>query len=164
MQVSKEPRVVHNNTAITFEEAETQNLAKTHDDTFVTLESLDRYRKFGWSHLSKHTWKMSINRSDIIGPPAPLIDFTSETSMSLGTIKLLVLAAGVLKIVEFTVFNRSAAYNVILGTPWIYQMKAVPSTYHQCIKFPTPNRVGTIWGDQEMSRSCYLTGHRLKIQ
>ncbi|KAL1188199.1 hypothetical protein V5N11_003228 [Cardamine amara subsp. amara] len=81
--------------------------------------------------------------------------------MSLGTIKLLVVAEGLSKIVEFTVFDHPAAYNVILGTPWIYQMKAVPLTYHQCMKLPTPKGVGTINGDHEMSRSSYLTSHML---
>ncbi|KAG7568048.1 Retrotransposon gag domain [Arabidopsis thaliana x Arabidopsis arenosa] len=82
--------------------------------------------------------RMGISKADIIGPPAPLVAFTSDTSMSLGNIKLPVLAAGVPKIIEFIVFDRPAAYNIILGTPWIYQMKAIPSTYHQCVKFPTP--------------------------
>ncbi|KAG7557031.1 Reverse transcriptase domain [Arabidopsis suecica] len=93
--------------------------------------------------------RMGISKADIIGPPAPLVAFTSDTSMSLGNIKLPALAAGVPKIVEFIVFDRPAAYNIILGTPWIYQMKAIPSTYHQCVKFPTPGGIGTIRGDQE---------------
>lgn len=50
--------------------------------------------------------------------------------MSLGTIVLLVSAEGIVKMIEFTVFDHPVAYNVILETPWIYEMKAVPSTYH----------------------------------
>ncbi|KAL1226414.1 hypothetical protein V5N11_023001 [Cardamine amara subsp. amara] len=107
---------------------------------------------------------MGTNRAAIVGPPAPLIAFTSETSMSLGTIKLPMLAEGVSKIIEFTFFYWPTAYNVILGTPWIYQMKYVPSTYHQCEKFPTLSGVGTVNGDKKMSRSCYLTSHMLKNQ
>ncbi|CAE5959424.1 unnamed protein product [Arabidopsis arenosa] len=103
--------------------------------------------------------RMGISKADIIGPPAPLVAFTSDTSMSLRNIKLLVLAAGVPKIVEFIVFDRPAAYNIILETPWLFQMKAIPSTYHQSVKFPTPGGIGTIRGDQETSRSCYLMGH-----
>ena len=26
-------------------------------------------------------------------------------------------------------------YNILLGHPWIHDMQAIPSTYHQCIKF-----------------------------
>ncbi|KAG7568054.1 Retrotransposon gag domain [Arabidopsis thaliana x Arabidopsis arenosa] len=106
--------------------------------------------------------RMGISKADIIGPPAPLVAFTSDTSMSLGNIKLPVLAAGVPKIIEFIVFDRPAAYNIILGTPWIYQMKAIPSTYHQCVIFPTPGGIGTIRGDQETCTLLLFTS-RLKI-
>ena len=74
--------------------------------------------------------RMGISKSDIRGAPSPLVSFTSETSMSLGNITPPVTAQGVVKMIEFTVFNRPAAYNVILGTPWLYEMKVVPSTYH----------------------------------
>jgi len=101
---------------------------------------------------------MGISRADVVGPPS-LVAFTSESAMFLGTIKLPVLAGKMLKIVDFVVFDKSAAYNIILETPWIYQMKAVPSTYHQCLKFPTPSGMETIRGDQEASRTCYLASH-----
>jgi len=100
----------------------------------------------------------------VVGPPSPLVAFTSESAMSLGTIKPPLLAGKISKIADFVVFDKQAAYNIIFGTPWIYQMKAVPSTYHQCLKFPTPSGVETIQRDQEASRTCYLASHRLKIQ
>jgi len=53
----------------------------------------------------------------VVGPPSPLLAFTSETAMSLGTIKLPVLAGKISKIVDFVVFDKPAAYNIILGTP-----------------------------------------------
>ena len=27
-------------------------------------------------------------------------------------------------------------YNILLGRPWIHDMEAMPSIYHQCVKFP----------------------------
>jgi len=95
--------------------------------------------------------RMGISKKDIKGAPSPLVSFTIETSMSLGTITLPVTAQGVVKMIEFTVFDRPAAYNIILGTPWLYEMKAVPSTYHQCVKFPLPTRVKQILGSQRTS-------------
>lgn len=53
--------------------------------------------------------EMGISKAYIIWPPAPLIAFTSETSMSLRIIRLLVLTAGVPKILEFTILDRPAA-------------------------------------------------------
>ncbi|KAG7552320.1 Retrotransposon gag domain [Arabidopsis thaliana x Arabidopsis arenosa] len=159
--------------SISFDNSDTQGLAGPHDDALViTLDVanfevtrclIDTGSSVDLIFLST-LQRMGISKADIIGPPAPLVAFKSDTSMSLGNIKLPVLSAGVPKIVEFIIFDRPAAYNIILGTPWIYQMKAIPSTYHQCVKFPTPGGIGTIRGDQETSRSCYLMGHRLKLK
>ncbi|KAL1223571.1 hypothetical protein V5N11_034319 [Cardamine amara subsp. amara] len=173
MEASREPREIKTNTLIPFEDFDTQHLAKPHDDTLVITLDIANFKVSkelidtgsSFDHIFQITLqRMEVKRVDRVGPPTPLIAFTNETSMSLGTIRLPVLAVGVSKIFEFTVFDRPAAYNVILGTPWIYQMKAVSSTYHQCVKFPTPKGVGTFKGDQEKSRSCYLMSHMLKIK
>ncbi|KAG7583672.1 Ribonuclease H-like superfamily [Arabidopsis suecica] len=146
--------------SISFDNSDSQGLTGPHDDALViTLDVanfevtrclIDTGSSVDLIFLST-LQRMGISKADIIGPPAPLVAFTSDTSMSLGNIKLPVLAAGVPKIVKFIVFDRPAAYNIILGTPWIYQMKAIPSTYHQCVKFPTHAGIGTIRGDQETS-------------
>ncbi|KAL0742697.1 hypothetical protein Bca4012_084210 [Brassica carinata] len=49
-----------------------------------------------------------------------------------------------------------------MGTPWINPMKAVPSTYHLGIKFPTPTGTAAIWGSQKQSRLCYLAEFKLR--
>ena len=68
--------------------------------------------------------------------------------MTLGSIKLPVAAKEVMKIVDFTVVEHPAIYNVIMGTSWLNAMQAVPSTYHLTIKFPINNGIATIWGCQ----------------
>ncbi|KAL0742023.1 hypothetical protein Bca4012_083536 [Brassica carinata] len=42
-----------------------------------------------------------------------------------------------------------------MGTPWINSMKAVPSTYHLCLKFPTPCGIETIQGNRRMAQVCF---------
>ncbi|XP_074297970.1 uncharacterized protein LOC141628776 [Silene latifolia] len=51
-------------------------------------------------------------------------------------------------LVRYLVINGPSTYNVILGRPWIHEMKAVPLTYHQSLKFPTPWGIHEIRGDQ----------------
>lgn len=34
------------------------------------------------------------------------------------------------------VLDIDLTYNILLGCPWINEMQAIPSTYHQCVKFP----------------------------
>ena len=82
--------------------------------------------------------------------------------MNLGSIQLPVMAKEIKKIIEFTVVDHPAIYNVIMGTPWLNAMQAVPSTYHLGVKFPTPNGVAAIWGCQKQSRLCFLAEHKLR--
>ncbi|CAA7047599.1 unnamed protein product, partial [Microthlaspi erraticum] len=64
---------------------------------------------------------------------------------------------GVNRQTKFMILDCASAYNAIMGRPWIHDMRAIPSTLHQTIKFPTPWGIREIKGEQEHSRSCYQT-------
>ncbi|XP_076950378.1 uncharacterized protein LOC143623328 [Bidens hawaiensis] len=42
-----------------------------------------------------------------------------------------------------------------MGRPLIHDMKAVPSTYHQCVKLPSPWGLIKIESDQQDAKDCY---------
>ena len=50
----------------------------------------------------------------------------------------------------------SFSYNAIIGRPTLNSWKAVTSTYHLLVKFPTEHGVGQVQGDQLAARECYL--------
>ena len=52
--------------------------------------------------------------------------------------------------VEFQVMDISPSYNCLLGRPWIYVAKAVPSTLHQKIKFVTEGQLVCIATEEDM--------------
>ncbi|GLJ23513.1 hypothetical protein SUGI_0445470 [Cryptomeria japonica] len=62
--------------------------------------------------------------------------YDDEERSSKGTITLPLRVGPVTKDVVCQVLDLNLTYNIFLGHPWIHEMRAVPSTYHQCIKFP----------------------------
>ncbi|XP_074314745.1 uncharacterized protein LOC141649981 [Silene latifolia] len=121
-----------------------------------------RYGRSWWTReapstrLSLETLKvMGFGEKDLATKEVPLVGFSGETKHSLGEIVIPTYAKGVNKQVRYLVIDGPSTYNVILGRPWIHEMKAVPSTYHQCPKFPTPWGVQEIRGDQEEAKNCY---------
>ncbi|XP_048623911.1 uncharacterized protein LOC125592631 [Brassica napus] len=92
--------------------------------------------------------KMGFTKALLKQERTPFIGFEGETAYSLGSIELAVTAGEIRKIVEFIVIDRPAPFNAILGRPWLYSMKAVPSTYHHGLKFPTSKGFETIRGSQ----------------
>ena len=60
------------------------------------------------------------------------------------------------KDVTFLVVDCSSTYNAILRRPTFNLWKAVTSTYHLMIKFPTDYGVGELQGNQVAARECYV--------
>ena len=61
-----------------------------------------------------------------------------------------------MKDVTFLVVDCSSLYNAILGRPTLNSWKAVTSTYHLMIKFPTEYGVGEVRGDQVTMCECCI--------
>ena len=80
---------------------------------------------------------MKINESNISYRSTIHIRFSGEKNYTIGEITLSVYAGGVNLSVTFMVLDIPLAYNVILERSWIHNMRDVPSTFHQVIKFPT---------------------------
>ena len=56
----------------------------------------------------------------------------------------------------------SVAYNMILGRPFLNDMRAVVSSCYLLMKFPTLSRVGHVRGDQKKARTCYMSSTKGK--
>ena len=62
--------------------------------------------------------------------------YDDEERSSQGLIVLPIQVGPVVRDIVFQVLHKELTYNILLGRPWIHDMQAVPSTYHQCLKFP----------------------------
>ncbi|XP_073120297.1 uncharacterized protein [Henckelia pumila] len=94
-----------------------------------------------------------------------LYGFTGHALQPLGQIVLpLSLGSGeqrVIKMACFTVVEAPSSFNGILGRPALSDFRAVASTYHQKLKFPSGREVGVVRGDQKAARLCYVNEVRI---
>ncbi|XP_074337251.1 uncharacterized protein LOC141674442 [Apium graveolens] len=101
--------------------------------------------------------QMGLAESDMLKRTTTLVGFSGETKRTMGEIALPIYAQGVNLLQKFVIIDYDSTYNIIHGRPWIHDLKVIPSTYHQVIKFSTPWGVQEIHGDQATARECYKT-------
>ncbi|XP_074278664.1 uncharacterized protein LOC141602259 [Silene latifolia] len=73
---------------------------------------------------------MKIKEDQITMKSSVLVGFSGETKNTVGQIYFPTYTEGVASYERFGVLDYLPCYNVILGKPWIHNVKAVPSTYH----------------------------------
>ena len=104
--------------------------------------------------------QMGIDMARLIPTNAPLVGFRGTRVLPLGVITLSVTVGDypqqITKDVTFLVVDYSSAYNGILRRPTLDSWKAVTSTYHLMIKFPTEYGIGELRGEQVAARECYI--------
>ncbi|XP_074282733.1 uncharacterized protein LOC141607275 [Silene latifolia] len=72
---------------------------------------------------------MKIDEEKINKKSSVLVGFSGETKNTLGEINLPTYVE-IASYERFGVMNYLSSYNVILGRPWIHNVKAIPSPYH----------------------------------
>ena len=67
---------------------------------------------------------------------------------------------------DFIVIDVFSPYTAIMGRPWLHTLKAVSSTLHQKVKYPSGGQVLEIVGSQAAARQCLVaaTQHRLEAE
>ena len=56
---------------------------------------------------------------------------------------------------DFLVINQLSAFNAVLNKPSLRALKAITNIYHLLMKFPTPNGLGKVHGNQNKAKECY---------
>ncbi|XP_070007947.1 uncharacterized protein [Nicotiana sylvestris] len=80
-------------------------------------------------------------------------NMASETTK--GEIILLVNVVRIIHDTKFLVIEGDMRYNALLGRPWIHNIRAVPSTIHQKMKFPTVDGVKMVYGEQHTIKKMF---------
>ncbi|XP_070008666.1 uncharacterized protein [Nicotiana sylvestris] len=56
---------------------------------------------------------------------------------------------------KFHVIEGDMRYNALLGRPWIRNMRAIPSTFYQMMKFPIVDGVKMVYGEQHAAKEMF---------
>ncbi|KAL0383060.1 UNVERIFIED_CONTAM: hypothetical protein Scaly_0593300 [Sesamum calycinum] len=104
--------------------------------------------------------QLGIDNAQLRKVNTSLTGFSGEMIESFGEV-MLPLSLGSLpkrstKMVKFLVVKAPSAYNIILGRTSLNLFRAIASTFHMKLKFPTSVGVGDAVGDKLMARVCYV--------
>ena len=133
--------------ALTFDESDREHVAEPQHDSLVISLSVGNclIRRILVDNGSAANimmlgtlQQMGLTEDDMVKRTTTLVGFSGETKRTVGEITLPTYAQGLNLLTKYVVLDGDSTYNIILGRPWIHDLKAVPSTYHQVIKFPTP--------------------------
>ena len=154
---------------IGFSEEDARRLHHPHDDALVVSIQVGNYnmhRVFVDNGNSADILyypafqQMRINRERLIPTNAPLVGFGGTRVFPLGTVTLSIMVGDypqqITKDVTFLVVDCSSAYNAILERPTLNSWKAITSTYHLMIKFPTEYGVRELRENQVATHECYM--------
>ena len=143
--------------AITFIEEEAERIHHPHDDAIVITLLIVNYitRRVLVDNGSSADilylptfQQMRLGRDHLCLVNSPLIAFGGMKVQLVGTITLPVVVGAypqqITKDVNFLMVDYSSSYNAIIGRPTLNSWKAVTSTYHLSVKFPTNYEVGQV--------------------
>jgi hypothetical protein len=102
---------------------------------------------------------MGVPPEKVIPVTCHLLCFVGEEMVPLGSIELHVTAGTYPRqkviMVKFLIVEKASAYNAIIERTTLNDLKAVTSTHHLSMKFPTEEGVGVVKGGQREARRCY---------
>ncbi|KAK3041701.1 hypothetical protein RJ639_001511 [Escallonia herrerae] len=140
-----------------------------HDDALVISLQIDAYvikrilvdtGSFADILFEEAFSQMKISRERIRPVSTPLYGFTGASAPVERVIPLTVVVGSyplqAMQSIDFLVVKIKSAYNGILGRAGLNKLQAIASTFHMCMKFPTPNGIGRAKGDQAIARKCYM--------
>ena len=99
---------------------------------------------------------LNLKLEDLIAYDSPLVSFEGKTIIPRGHIRLPIRINSKLVEVDFIVVDAYSPYLAIVARPWLHALRAVSSTLHQKVKYPSEGQVKEILGSQSIARKCMV--------
>ena len=98
---------------------------------------------------------LNLPDSLILAPSLQIRAFNVVICSTLGSIVLpIIVGAKTVQTLLHIIEGNIIQYNVLLGRPWIREMKCVPSTYHGCLKYVYKDKVHCVFKDPDPYSHC----------
>ncbi|XP_030959291.1 uncharacterized protein LOC115981272 [Quercus lobata] len=132
--------------AISFDEEDLEGTIEPHDDVLVVTAMISGFlvkrvmidQGSGADVMYLDLFEgLGLKNQDLMKYDTPLVSFDGRVVIPEGQISFSVNMEGKEVMVTFIVVRSFSPYMVILARLWIHTMKAVPSTLHVKVKFPT---------------------------
>ena len=102
---------------------------------------------------------MGLKNHDLKPSFSPIYSFIGDSVIPMGVITLPMMVGEYPRescvMADFLVIDQLSAFNAVLDRPSLRTLKAITNIYHLLMKFPTPNGVGQVQGNQEEAMRCY---------
>ena len=145
---------------ITFSEDNARGIHQPHDDALVVTMTIadfitrrvliDNGSSADIIYLPTYQ-QMKIDKERLRPIDIPLVRFTGDKVKPSRVVSLVIEASTYPKQVrasiEFLVVDYPSVYNVIIGRPTLNKLRAITSTYHLFVRFPTEHGIEELKGD-----------------
>ena len=89
---------------------------------------------------------LNLRPEDLTNYNSPLVSFDGKVVIPKGQIRLPVQAGSEVVEVDFIVMDAYSPYTAIVAKPWLHALRAVSSTLHQKVKYPSGDQIKEIVG------------------
>nr|XP_023883940.1 uncharacterized protein LOC111996217 [Quercus suber] len=96
--------------------------------------------------------RLGLRPEDLTAYDSPLVSFDGKVVILKGQIRLPVQASSEMVDVDFIVVDTYSPYTAIVARPWLHALRAVSSTLHMKVKYPSGDRIEELVGSQSMAR------------
>ncbi|XP_050255603.1 uncharacterized protein LOC126701508 [Quercus robur] len=100
---------------------------------------------------------LNLKPEDLSAYNSHLVSFEGKIVTPKGMIRLPIQTNSDVMEVDFIVVDAYSPYMAIVARPWLHALRAVSSTLHQKVKYPSGGRVKEVVGNQGMARQCMVS-------
>ncbi|XP_070048901.1 uncharacterized protein [Nicotiana tomentosiformis] len=156
---------------LSFNDEEEEGISQPHNDALVISFLMNKIQVkrvlidpgSSANIIRSRVVEQLVLQNQIVPAARVLNSFNMASETTKGEIILPVNVAMTVQETKFHMIEGDMRYNALLGRPWIHNMRAVPSTLHQVLKFPTPEGVKTVYGEQHAAKDMFVVDEVIPV-